>query len=105
MNDDLAAILFFAGYVIVPLILGIVRPHAFRLLIVLGAVAAGAEWLIAYRQSAAGADLGAGPNAVLITGFWAVFFWLPLWIVAAMVGRSIGRVLARRRSSRAGPRV
>jgi hypothetical protein len=88
---------FWIAFVVVPFGTCLVVPASFRYVVSFGAVAAGVEWALAYRESQVehGGDSQPGTELLAFTGFFAALSWV-LWFSFALLGTA----LARRRRSR-----
>ncbi len=99
------AVFFLGAYVVVPLALRLALPARFRWLVLLGLVAAVAEWVLAYRSASVEGegDWQPGLELTLFTGILALIVWLPLWVASAAVGRRLRlaaqRLLGRRETT------
>jgi hypothetical protein len=98
MDDALVTSGLLAAFVLFPFALGAALPHALRPIILLGALAAVVEWLVAYRTNLASGqgDWQAGLGLAVFTGAFAVLVWFPLWLCAAVLGRKAGTWISRR---------
>ena len=81
-------------FLLVPLVACSVWPRAFQFVLVVGVVAAGIEWALAYRSSQVehGGDWQPGGDLLAFTGFFAVLYFA-VWLVFSLLGVIVGRKL------------
>ena len=92
MSDDALAYVFFTGYVVVPFVLSAVIRRGRRWLVVVGAAAAAAEGVLAYRRTADVGDWRPGIELATLAAGGALFFFV-LWTIGVTLGAALRRRL------------
>ena len=96
---------FNAAYFVIPLCLSLVVRSGHRWIAILGLPAAGVEWVWAYHdnQFEHGGEWNPGLELALVTGFFALVFYLSPWLVGVLLGAGLRRLFERDRKHRPHP--
>jgi hypothetical protein len=90
MSETMRRVLFDAAYFVVPFVAALLLRTGHRWLAALGLAAATLEWVLAYRDNQGG-DWSPGVELALVTGFFALVYYLPLWLAGVWIGLAVRR--------------